>query len=184
MFTLRVDNEIKLELFQPQHAHELFRLVDMNRHHLRTWLPWIDDATSPAYFYSLIPVWIRQFTENNGLSLGIRYKGHLVGNIMLSYIDWYNRQTAIGYFLAENAQGHGIMTRTVQAMINYVFIELNLNRIEIRCGEKNGKSRSIPERLGFTLEGRIRDGENLYGQYHDLFVYGLLAKDWARKNHF
>lgn len=181
MFTMKVDHEIELQLFQPQHADELFRLVDMNRHYLRKWLPWIDDVTSPTHFYSLIPAWLMQFTENNGFSLGIRFKGILVGNIGLNYIDWHNRQTAMGYFLAEDAQGYGIMTRAVQALVNYAFFELDLNRIEIRCGEKNIKSRAIPERLGFTFEGRIRDGENLYGQYHDIFVYSILKSEWTRK---
>lgn len=178
MFTLKVDNEIELQLFQIQHAEELFQLVDKNRDFLRTWLPWVDGTTSASDYHNVIPMWLRQFADHNGCNLGIRYQGQLVGSIGFHHIDWSNRQTSIGYFLSEDAEGKGIMTRSVQALLNYAFFELRLNRVEIRCGEGNVKSRAIPERLGFTKEGRIRDGENLYGRYHDLIIYGLLAREW------
>lgn len=178
MFTMRIDQDIELQLFQLHHSERLFQLVDENRFYLRKWLPWVDAMNSAFQYHSIIPIWLKQFADNNGFNAGIVYKGELVGSIGLHNIDWHNRQTSIGYYLAESAQGHGIMTRTVQGVLNYIFYELGLNRAEIRCGEKNEKSRSIPERLGFAMEGKIREGEQLYGRFHDLIVYGMLAADW------
>lgn len=181
MFTLKVDNEIELQLFQLHHATELFDLVDRNRMHLRQWLPWVDSMDSPLQYHSIIPMWLKQFADNQGFNLGVRYKGYLVGAIGLHQIDWRNQQTTIGYYLGEGYQGKGIMTRAVQAILNYVFFDINLNRVEIRCGEGNLKSRAIPERLGFTQEGIIRDGENLFGRYHNLVVYSILEKEWDQR---
>lgn len=180
MFTMKVDEEIDLHLFQPYHTEELFHLVEANRHYLREWLPWVDEIHSPWQFESLIRMWLKHFADHIGCNLGIRYKGILVGSIDFHQLDWYNRQASIGYFLAEAAQGQGIITRAVQRLIHYGFIELGLNRIEIRCGEKNRKSRSIPEKLGFTFEGCIREGEKLHGHYHHLFVYSMLAREWLK----
>lgn len=184
MFTLKVDKEIELQLLQRHHTEEFFELIDFNRHFLRVWLSWIDEILSPLQIESLIYMWLRQFADNSGLSLGIRYKGRLVGSVDLHHIDWYNRQASIGYFLAEEAQGRGIVTRSVSALIHYGFLELGLNRIEIRCGERNMKSRAIPEKLGFTFEGLIRDGEQLHGQYHHLMVFGMLASEWMNRTRF
>lgn len=178
MFTLKVDNEIELQLFELQDATELYWLVDSNRLYLREWLPWVDNMVAPANYTTIIPMWLKQFAENNGFNAGIRYKGQLVGSIGLHQIDWNNSQTSIGYYLAHSTQGKGIMTRTVKALLNYIFFKLGLNRVEIRCGVGNYKSRAIPERLGFTKEGVIRDGENLYGSFHDLVIYGMLSRDW------
>lgn len=178
MFTLKVDEELELQLFQLQHANELFALVDRNRHHLREWLPWVDTTTSAVQYNSIIPMWLKQFADNNGFNAGIRYKGELAGSIGFHQIDWHNKQTSIGYFLGEGFQGKGIMTRSVQALVNYSFYDLRLHRIEIRCGIGNHKSRAIPERLGFKQEGIIRDAEFLYDHYHDLAVYGLLYREW------
>lgn len=180
MFTLKVDQEIELQLFQPHDAPKLCQLVEENRDHLRGWLPWVDRMTPPFDYDFIIPMWLRQFAENNGFNGGIIYMGQLVGSIGFNQIDWQNQNTSIGYFLAKNAEGRGIMTRTVRAVLNYAFNELNLHRIEIRCGENNKKSRAVPERLGFVVEGKIRDGENLYGNYHDLILYSMLAHEWQQ----
>ena len=80
--------------------------------------------------------------------------------------------------LAEDAGGKGIMTRSVKAVLHYAFENLKLNKIEIRCGVGNAKSRAIPERLGFKLDGILRDEEWLYDHFHDIAVYSLLASEW------
>ncbi len=180
MFTLKVDEDIQLQLFQPHHALKLFQLIEGNRAHLRQWLPWVDDMTSPYHIETVIPIWLKQFAEKNGLNAGIFYKGELVGSIALQQIDWYNLTTSIGYYLAKKAERYGVMTRTVHALLNYTFFQLGLNRVEIRCGEFNHKSKAIPERLGFTKEGKIRDGEQLYGRFHDIIIYSMLAREWKR----
>ncbi|WP_147533092.1 GNAT family N-acetyltransferase [Bacillus marasmi] len=182
MFTLKVDNEIELQLFQIHHAEELFLLVDRNREHLRTWLPWVDNMSSPIQYHSIIPTWLRQFAENTGFNAGIRFKGALVGSIGFHQIDWHNSQTSMGYFLAKDVQGNGIMSKCVQALLYYAFYELGLNRVEIRCGQQNHKSRAIPERLGFTKEGIIRDGERLHYNFHNLIVYSMLRNEWVSRS--
>lgn len=178
MFTLKIDQDIELQLFQLHHSDELYRLVNTNRDHLRVWLPWVDSMTSSFQYHSIIPTWLKQFADNLGFNTGIRYRGKLVGAIGFHHIDWHNSQTSMGYYLSEEAQGHGIMTRAVQALMNYAFFELGLHRIEVRCGEQNVKSRAIPERLGFVQEGVIRDGERLNGKFHNLVVYSMLSSEW------
>ena len=54
---------------------------------------------------------------------------------------------------------------------------VTLNRIYIHCAVGNKKSRAIPERLGFIQEGRLQDGECLYGVFHDLIIYGMVKRN-------
>ncbi|WP_066308957.1 GNAT family N-acetyltransferase [Bacillus sp. FJAT-29814] len=181
MFTFKVDEEIVIELFQQHHKEELFELVDTNREYLRKWLLWVDKRKSAEDFEPIIPIWIRNYSDNNGFDAGIRYNGKLVGMIGLHYIDWKNSSTSIGYFLSEDSQGHGIITRSVKALLDYLFGTLKINRVEIQCAGNNHKSLAIPERLGFVKEGIKRDGQWLYDHYEDLVEYSLLAKDWSNK---
>lgn len=180
MFTLKVDQEIRLQLFQVQDSVRLFQLIEENREHLCRWLPWMVQITSPYQLVNIIPVWLKQFAENNGFHAAILYYEELVGAIGLHQVDWANRQTSIGYYLAKKAEGRGIMIRTVRALLNYIFFELELNRVEIRCGERNLKSRAIPEKLGFVMEGKIREGERLTTGYHDLILYSKLSREWQQ----
>ncbi|MCZ6468894.1 MAG: RimJ/RimL family protein N-acetyltransferase, partial [Candidatus Dadabacteria bacterium] len=50
-FRLRIDDRSELELLNQSHAEELFELLDINREHLREWLPWLDNN---KYFQNTI----------------------------------------------------------------------------------------------------------------------------------
>ena len=55
---------------------------------------------------------------------------------------------------------------------------MGANRIEIKCGVGNDRSRHVPQRLDFTFEGIERDGELVNGQFIDIEVYSLLKREW------
>lgn len=70
------------------------------------------------------------------------------------------------------------MTQCTKAIIDYAFNKLDLNRVEIRASVENIKSQAIPERLGFTKEGRLRSEERVQGRFTDSYVYSLLKSEW------
>ena len=180
MFLFKVDDEITLKMLEQSDASAIFAAVDGNREYLREWLPWVDVMQRVEDYEPIITMWRKQFADEDGFESGIFYKGKFVGMIGLQGINRINRKTSIGYWLDGKYQSKGIMTRACQTLVDYAFNYLNLNRIEIRCGTGNRKSRSIPERLGFTHEGTIRDGEWLYDHFIDSEVYGLLKNDARR----
>ena len=67
----------------------------------------------------------------------------LIGVIGLHYLDLVNKRTSIGYYLAEDFQKKGIMTRCTKALIQYVYEEYDINRIEIQISIKNKGLRNI-----------------------------------------
>ncbi|MHB1652184.1 MAG: GNAT family N-acetyltransferase [Desulfitobacteriaceae bacterium] len=178
MFEFVVDDEVVLKLLDIVHADQLFELTDPGRLYLKEWLPWVDGTESAKDTKSFIEMTKKQFASNNGFQAGIWYKGNIAGVIGFHGMNWANRSTSIGYWLGERYQGKGIMTKSCKALVEYAFRELNLNRIEIRCAEKNLRSRAIPERLGFVKEGMIREAEWLYDHFVDHVVYGVLAREW------
>lgn len=177
MFSIQINEELSLGLFEKRHAEELAKLIDSSRSYLREWLPWVDYSKTIADSEQFIQRSLEQFARQDGFQLAIRYKGDIAGIIGLHTINWSNRSTSIGYWLGEGFQGKGIMTKACAAVITYCFEELGLHRIEIRAAEGNKKSRAIPERLGFQKEGCIRESEWLYDHFVDHYVYGLLKKD-------
>lgn len=178
MLPCRIAPDISLELLEPRHAEALYALVDSNRVHLREWLPWVDATRSVADINVFIDGCRRQLADNNGFQTVIRVGDELAGVIGQHSIDWRNRATSLGYWLAEDMQGQGIMTRACRAHVEHAFGALNLHRVEIRCAVENARSRAIPERLGFRSEGVARDAEWLYDHFVDLVVYGLLVSEW------
>jgi ribosomal-protein-serine acetyltransferase len=181
MFRFALGDDAELRLLEERHAPALFDLVDANRAHLRRWLPWVDSDRAVQDVQYWIRVCTQQFASNQGYECGIWWQGELVGTIANHRIDWRNRATSLGYWLGEQYQGRGLMTRACAAMVGHAFETLDLRRVEIRAAAENRRSRAIPERLGFTEEGVLRDAEWLYDHYVDLVVYGLLADEWKRR---
>jgi ribosomal-protein-serine acetyltransferase len=178
MFEFIIDTDVKLKLLDTIHAGELYELTDSCRSYLRQWLPWVDGTKGVEDMRAFIEMTKKQFGSNDGFQAGIWYKGNIAGVIGFHRINWTNRSTSIGYWLGENYKGHGVMTKSCKAFIDYALGELNLNRVEIRCAEGNLKSRAIPKRLGFAKEGIIREAEWLYDHYVNHVVYGILAREW------
>ncbi|HEY0756290.1 MAG TPA: GNAT family protein [Ktedonobacteraceae bacterium] len=173
-----VDAEITLRLLEEADAPQLFELIEHNRSHLRQWLPWVDYDTAVEDSRRFVKSSMQRYLDNEGFDPGILYQGQLVGIIGFHTVNWSNRQVEIGYWLAADFQGRGVMTRACRAMLNYAFRKLQLNRVSIRCATGNSRSRALPERLGFTQEGIQREGEWLYDHFVDLAVYSMLALEW------
>ena len=181
MFALPLGNDAELRMLEMRHADELFELIDQNRFYLRQWLGWVDSTQTVADQRTFIRGVLQQFANNNGFQAGIWYSGALAGVIGFNYIDWHNSRTEFGYWLGAPFQGHGLITRACHTLIDYSFDELRLNRVEILCASGNTRSRAIPERLGFTQDGIIRQGEWLYDHFVDLVMYGMLADEWQER---
>ena len=76
-------------------------------------------------------------------------------------------------WLSENHQGNGIITRAVSKLIDVVFSDLGIEKIQISTGADNLPSRKVCERLDMKLEGIISNSEDLNGRIIDHAIYGL-----------
>ena len=180
MFLHKIDEELSLKLLELKDTERVFELTNQSREYLREWLPWLDNSKKLEDTKEFINICLKGFAENKSVNTVIMYKGQIVGVAGYNKINWSNKTAYIGYWLGEEYQGNGIMTRVAKALTDYAFKELKLNKVEIRAAVENKKSRRIPERLGFVNEGCIRQAEWLYDHYVDHIVYGLLAKDWNK----
>ena len=84
----------------------------------------------------------------------------------------------IGYTLHPDFWGRGYVPEAARAMIDLAFKELDLHKIELTCFDHNIKSQRVAEKLGFTLEARIRDRKDAQGNHCDDLRYGLLRSEW------
>jgi ribosomal-protein-serine acetyltransferase len=178
---LEVADGCYLRLLEEPDAEELYELVDANRDHLAEWMPWAAGQTLEQTA-NFIRASLQRHADRNGSELALMLGDRMVGAAGFAGIDWVARSTSVGYWLAEQHQGNGLMTRAVRALVDHAFGELELHRVEIQAAEGNRRSRAIPERLGFEQEGILREAECVGGRYMDLVVYGLLVGDQAESS--
>ncbi|MFC0189583.1 GNAT family N-acetyltransferase [Fictibacillus aquaticus] len=182
MFTYQIDEDIHLRLLNDEDAGELAQLIDTSRPYLKEWLGWVEYSTTEQDSREFIRAGRKNYAENVSMTAAIIYKGKIAGVAGFHQISWSNRNASIGYWLGEGFQGKGLMTKAVEALVKYAFEGMEMNRVEIRAAVENKKSRAIPERLGFTEEGLIRQSEFLYDHYVDHIVYGMLADEWQKRS--
>ena len=178
-FHVIIDDRTQVRPMHLADAEEVYQLIVKNREHLYPWMAWVPDE---PYTREMTRDYIRysekaarEQTQFDGL---IERDGHIIGSIGFPIIDWRNRIAHIGYWLDLAHTGHGIMTAAVRALTRYGFEALELNRIEIRCDVENERSAAVAQRLGYKLEGRLRQAMFKRDRYVDDFVFSMLREEW------
>ena len=167
---------VELRSWSLDDAPAIFAIVDANRDHLRAWFPWVDRTAGPAQIAEFIEKVRRRDDAREGN--GIYLNGALVGSAGLSWAT-EEMQGEIGYWLAADAQGQGLVTRAARALTTYGFEEVGLHRMTIKAAAENTRSRAVAERLGFVQEGVLREGGDTGLGRVDLVMYGLIVHEWS-----
>jgi ribosomal-protein-serine acetyltransferase len=175
-----IDENTHLARTSVSHAEALFEAIDRNRAHLSNFLPWVQNMNNIDDLSGYLAKCNTLIEEGAEISYEIIVCNRIVGRIGLHHIDRYNQHASIGYWLTEQAQGRGIIIRACRRLINYAFNTLHLNRIEILAAKGNVKSQAVPQKLGFTKEGVLRQVEKVNDKLHDLIVYAVLKEDWDK----
>jgi len=183
LFSLQIDDDVSLRMFTERDTEELHLLTMESKDHLRKWLGWLDKVRSLEDTLQYIRRSFDTFTSLGGFptTFAIIYRGEIAGTISFNHISEVHRNGSIGYWIGKRFEGKGIMSRSFEAVVNYDFETLRLNRIEVRVANENIRSRAIPERFGFKKEGVLQQVEMLYDTYVDHVVYRMLHAEWKAR---
>lgn len=177
MFSLTVDDEVTLELAEEHHAQAIFDLTDRNRERLRAWMPWVDGTKTVEDTLAYLRFVRGEYAAGRQFHVNVRFRGEIAGASGIR-VDRPNLAGEIGYWLDEAYGGKGIATRATRALTTAAFTDLGLRRVAIRAAVDNARSRAVPERLGYTLEGILRSHERLGDRFVDHATYSMLAGEW------
>jgi len=178
VFEIKIDANLSLKLLTLKDSGDLFKLVSKNKDHLKKWMPWVKTSKKVTDTENFIRMALVNFANNKGPQCGVMIQGKLGGIVGLHPIDSVNKKTLLGYWLGREYTGYGIMTECCRTLIDYAFKEFEINKISIRAGMNNVKSKAIPERLGFSHEGILRENEWVDNRFVDHTVYSLLRSEW------
>lgn len=174
---------VRVRPYRSDDAQALWEAVDESREHLGPWLPWVNSYASADDARVTIARMQAEWLLREDLPLGVfdLASGGLLGGSGLHRINWTIRTFEIGYWLRRTAEGHGYMAEAVQLLTRMAFDTLAANRVEIRMDARNARSEQIPKRLGFVLEGTLRNNTpDAEGQPRDTHMYALIPDDYRR----
>jgi ribosomal-protein-alanine N-acetyltransferase len=118
--------------------------------------------------------------DQNGMRWGIILKddGKLIGTCGFHALSDYHKRIEIGYDLNRDYWGKGIMTEALSLIIDYAFEKSEVNRIEAFVEPPNIASGALLEKLGFSMEGILREHEMCRRRLTDIQLFSLLRKEW------
>jgi len=141
------------------------------------------EMTDPAEAEALLRD-VKRLAETGTLfqwGLARREDDLVIGTCTLHRIDRDNRRAEIGYILRRDHWGQGLATEALAALFAHAFGTLGLHRLEADIDPRNAASIRLIERLGFKLEGRLRERYFVAGDIQDTAFYGLLAHEWSAR---
>ncbi len=170
----------KIILRRRVHAHdaELFALIDRSRAHLREFLFWTDGTKSVEDVRVVTDIFSANWDALASFEFVFfdKISGRMVGAGGVHTISHMNRTAEFGYYLDKDACGNGYATEFVRLLERELFAH-GIHRCIIECDADNAASAAVAQRLGYVLEGKLRDAKFAYGKYRDELVFAKLATD-------
>lgn len=170
----------KIVVRRRTHAHdeELFALIDRSREHLRKYLFWVDGTKTLDDVRVVTDIFSKNWDEQNSFEFVFFDKaaGTMAGAGGVHTISHMNRTAEFGYYLSADACGNGFATEFVRLLERELFAR-GIHRCIIECDAENTASANVARRLGYTLEGKLREAKLAYGSYRDELVFSKLENE-------
>lgn len=158
---------------------------DLNKDYIR----WINNRSNDVLTAHAIFPHTSKELENYFVSKGedknclwlaiIEKKTHLhIGNIELANIDFIHSNAEYRILIDKKAQGKGYGSESSKLLIEHGFKILNLHRIYLGVHEDNKSAVGLYKKLGFKLEGTLRQHFMRDGKHKNILVMGLLSQEY------
>lgn len=104
-----------------------------------------------------------------------------IGGCGVNEVDWKNSNCCVGIFLGKPYWSSGYGTEAMKILVNFIFKEMNLNRIYLNVYSFNNRAITSYKKAGFKIEGRLREHIFRFGSYHDEIIMGILRREYEHQ---
>lgn len=166
---LRARHESDIAVFMDELYNDI---ATRTRSDSRPWLPVPADAKPSPYSVEDLPDSLVCFSV-------VELEGEeLVGEALLWSLDTHNRSAHLGVSIRPRFRGRGLAADVVSVLCHYGFTIRGLHRLQIDTLADNEAMIAAARSVGFTLEGTLRGGAWVAGDFVDEVILGLLAAQW------
>ncbi|MFA0960667.1 GNAT family N-acetyltransferase [Roseivirga sp. BDSF3-8] len=126
-----------------------------------------------------IQYWKTCYAQSQRLYWGVFQDDQFIGNIGLVHFDLRGDRLEIGYNLGREYWGHGLMNEALTRILDYLFAEIGVNRVDALVLPGNESSVKVLKNLNFKKDGILRGAAKKRDEgYEDVILYGLVKKDF------
>ncbi|MCH1919401.1 GNAT family N-acetyltransferase [Shewanella sp. A3A] len=161
-------------------APAFFTHIEQQRSLYEDTIPFVSRTHSLEQLTELLQTSLAKQQRGEALFYTLWHGQQMAGYLLVREIEPQARWAEIGYMLAREWHGKGIITQACQWLIEQLFQQLEMDKIVICCNDDNHGSIAVAKRLGFTLEGTLRQHFVVNGVRRNMCSYGLLRQEWQQ----
>ena len=141
---------------------------------------------SPKYFVSEAyeKKWVEDIIFNSrDIKLAVCEKdtNKYIGNVYATDIDMISRSCTTGVLIGDHDYwNHGYATEAYKLLLDYIFNERNLNRAQAFVLEDNIASLKMHQKVGYKIEGTLRQSVYKNGKYQNQILLSFLKEDYCK----
>jgi len=153
---IEVEPGLRLKQLEISQAERVFNIIDQNREYLGKWLPFPDKTHEVNDSKLFIELMLKERANNQQYGYGIELNGEIVGHISLMHLK-DDKDSEIGFWIASEAAGKGIVTKAANTLTDFGFNSLGLPKIIIRAHPDNVGSNRVAQKAGYKFIGQMND---------------------------
>lgn len=143
-----------------------------------TWAP----HASPEETRQLLSLWCASYESPSTYNWVMEYKGTPIGNISVVKLSETSEYAELGYCMSRAWWNRGLMSEAAKAVIDFLFSEVGVHRVEIAHAVQNPASGRVAQKCGLTLEGTKRESFRAAdGAFLDIAFYGITRSEWEKQ---
>jgi RimJ/RimL family protein N-acetyltransferase len=154
--------------------HTYTSLPEVTRY--TAWGPNTEEDTK-AYIEQVLASQQEQPRQDYELAVCLKNNGTLIGGVGIHVKD---TNAEMGYVLNPDYQGKGYAAEAARALLDFGFSTLAVHRIYATCRPENKASEKVMQQIGMQREGLMREHWYYKGEFHDSYLYSILAEEYNR----
>lgn len=142
-----------------------------------TWQP----HKSPAETRQLLELWCASYETPSTYNWVMEFEGTPIGNISVVKLSETSEFAELGYCMGRAFWNRGLMSEAAKAVIDFLFSEVGVHRVEISHAVQNPASGRVAQKCGLTFEGTKRESfRAASGEFFDISFYGITRSEWEK----
>lgn len=132
--------------------------------------------------YEILNIWVPQYRDDTFYQWAIELKeiGEVIGSISVVNFDERVDMAEIGFCIGRSWWGQGMMTEAFQAVVDFLFGEVGVQRIEAGHDPNNPASGAVQRKCGLKYEGTLRRSIRSNQGITDKTVMAILKEEWEK----
>jgi ribosomal-protein-serine acetyltransferase len=168
---------VQIRLLEKRHARKFFAFIEKGRVHFEEWIPFVSKTRSLEQTETKIVTFLEMFKNGTGYFWCLWDKKRIIGLILIKDINEETRSAEIGYMIDKDFEGQGLIRKSCELMIEYLFTDLGVSKISLCCDEHNHRSIKVAQHFRFELEGVLKQDIVINGKARNTMHWALFSNE-------